>query len=447
MTTPTGTPPAAITPQGVRDGDPAVLAALAARRGPAVVAFAEQVCDASYVVRASADAFARFRAAVAAPDADVSAHPDALLLRCARRAALDLAPIGPDLGCGPAAELLTGRAERTIKPRDAGLLNRHLEACDHCRALADSLDAADRAYRDADETPLPAESLAAIVAALAASAPIRPAEPIVLPEGRMAILVQEDPEPEPEPAAEREVEPEPEAEVDEESEVPIGTRRVTGAPTPYYEVPSPQPRERGRRAKRVAAAGAAMAQRAQDAARKRRQERVVAGAEIAPEPEPVAEDTVVIPVVEPQPEPVVLEQPAEEFEAVVLPADPELEQESARAAARHYRRLRHRLQREQTVPADGRPPRLERPWRDRGPHIPLSDHGPRHLALPAGLVVLAALVIMAVSGVFGGGTETPATGTSTSAPPEVALVSQSATSISLNDAELIAARAARKPAP
>ncbi|MEJ7786918.1 MAG: hypothetical protein WKF96_19125, partial [Solirubrobacteraceae bacterium] len=83
---PTGTPPAAITPQGVRDGDPAVLAALATRRGPAVLAFAGEVVEPSYVVRAAADAFARFRAEVADPAGSVDAHPDALLLRAARRA-------------------------------------------------------------------------------------------------------------------------------------------------------------------------------------------------------------------------------------------------------------------------------------------------------------------------------------------------------------------------
>src|SRR5689334_7624792 len=120
---PTGTPSAAITPQGIRDGDPAVLAALAARRGPAVVAFAQTICEPAYVVRAAADAFARFRAAVADPNLDSSVHPDALLLRCARRAALDLAPRGPELGCGPATELLALRAELTIKAADATLLN------------------------------------------------------------------------------------------------------------------------------------------------------------------------------------------------------------------------------------------------------------------------------------------------------------------------------------
>src|SRR5690348_5204715 len=137
---PTGTPPAAITPQGIRDGDPAVLAALAARRGPAVMAFTSAVCDERFAVRAAADAFARFRAAVATDPEAVNQHPDALLLRAARRAALDLAPIGPDLGCGPAAELLAQRAEKTISKRDAGLLDGHLAGCEHCRDLAENLE-------------------------------------------------------------------------------------------------------------------------------------------------------------------------------------------------------------------------------------------------------------------------------------------------------------------
>src|SRR3954466_12613059 len=120
---PTGTPPAAITPQGIRDGAPPAPAPLPARRGPAVMAFAAEICDEHYVLRATADAFARFRAAVASDEDSIKQHPDALLLQCARRPALALAPPGPDLGCAPAIELLAQRAEKTIKPRDATLLS------------------------------------------------------------------------------------------------------------------------------------------------------------------------------------------------------------------------------------------------------------------------------------------------------------------------------------
>jgi hypothetical protein len=90
--------PGAVTPTGVRVGDPLVLAALCARRGAAVLAFASRVCEPAYLNRAAADAFARFRAEVVAADGALTVHPDALLLRAARRASLDLVAPGPDLG-------------------------------------------------------------------------------------------------------------------------------------------------------------------------------------------------------------------------------------------------------------------------------------------------------------------------------------------------------------
>jgi hypothetical protein len=107
-----------------------------------------------------------------------------------------------------------------------------------------------------------------------------------------------------------------------------------------------------------------------------------------------------------------------------------LMESAARAAARHYRRLRHREQ--AGIREHSRPPRIPRPHRDR-PHLPLRAHGPRELALPAGLLVVAALVIMAVAGVFGGGTSTPATGTQASTAPVTAVADapQSATAMSL----------------
>jgi len=504
---PTGTPPAAITPQGIRDGDPAVLAALAAVRGPAVVAFAETVCEPSYVVRAAADAFARFRAAVADPELDANVHPDALLLRCARRAALDLAPRGPDLGCGPASDLLAQRAERTIKAADATLLNRHLKSCEHCSELAQSLDAADRAYREADGAALEPAVVAPMVAALAAAAPVR-AIPVAAPAngGTAAVAVEPDPVAEAEPEAEAEAEPEPEAEAEPEAEpepepeaeaepeaepedesetdepepereIPIGTRRLTGAPASYYELPPLQPRQRGERAKKAlsgaAAAGglaASWTSRARKAARKRldRTPPPVAppapapDAEQAPEPvvaeavEPVTGtwapvESIEFPATpataEPEPEPGPGPAVSEPEYDPLAPDDPELRETAARAAARHYRRLRHMQLDGNRRPADGKPPRLTRPIRDRGPHLPLSAHGPRDLALPAGLLVVAVLVVMAVSGVFGGGSSTPATGTQAKGAPETLLVSQSVTALSLADAERIAARSAAVTAP
>jgi hypothetical protein len=654
---PTGTPPAAITPQGVRDGDPAVLAALAARRGPAVLAFAEEVCDPHYVVRAAADAFARFRAEVADPTANAGVHPDALLLRCARRGALDLATPGPDLGCAPAAPLLLARAERSIKPREAALLKRHLETCEHCADIGDRLDAADRAYREADEVTLDPSTLAPMVAALAAAAPVRmpangdpapadrtsrrispktpisadeptPAKDEPAPEPAAEEQPAEDPpsvvadapdetpepakdeptpepaedeptpepakdEPAPEPTAEEqpaenppslvadapdeapepaedeptpepakdeptpepakdepapeptteeqpaenppslvaqapdeapepaEDEPAPEPAKDEPApeptteeqpaenpptvaadapdeapepakaeptpepadepepepepvELPSGTRRVTGAPASYYELPPLPPRERGKRAKQAArgaavagGAAASLTRKAGAAARKRLERPATPAAEpftpepAAPEPEPDTRswapvESIEFPAQPPAPEPFSYDPtqpPAPEpfsYDTTPLP-EPEQQESAARAAARHYRRLRHSQQKQErkqeALPTDGKPPRLERPLRKTGPHLPLSAHGARDLAVPAGLLVIAVLVIMAVSGVFGGGTETPTTGTSALAPAEVSLVTQSATSISLADAEQIASRAAGTTAP
>ena len=469
---PTGTPPAAITPQGVRDGAPAVLAALATRRGPAVLAFAGEVVEPSYVVRAAADAFARFRAEVADPAGSVDAHPDALLLRAARRAVLDLVTRGPDLGCGPAAALLIARAERTIMARDEALLERHLESCDHCRDVADRLAVADRAYREAEETPLEPSTLAPLVAALAAAAPVRleppPAlpEPAVRPSGRIAPTTPhgvDDPpasegptaEEEEPPPAEEESEPAAAEEAaDEPVEAPSGTKRVTGAPSSYYELPAPPPRERGRRAKRAArgaavagGAAASLTRRAGAAARKR----IDRPADDTPETPDAADDTRTWQAIDSIEFPAQTLTPAPaadtpEYEPTPMP-EPELQESAARAAARHYRRSRHSKQKQEAAPADGKPPRLARPVRDRGPRLPLTAHGPRDLALPAGLLVIAVLVIMAVSGVFGGGAETPNTGTSATSPPEVSLVSQSATSISLDDAEEIAARVAGTTAP
>jgi hypothetical protein len=234
---------------------------------------------------------------------------------------------------------------------------------------------------------------------------------------------------------------------------------VTGAPASYYELPPLPPRERGKRTKRAArgaavagGAAASLSRRAGAAARKRLERPAVAPVEpVAPEPEPEPDTRTWSPVesiefpAQPEAEPETAPEPYA-YEPTPLP-EPEEQESAARAAARHYRRLRHSQQKRATLPTNGKAPKLARPIRDRGPHLPLTAHGARDLALPAGLLVIAVLVIMAVSGVFGGATETPSTGTSAAAPPELSLVSQSATSISLTDAELIASRAAGTTAP
>ena len=462
---------------------------------------------------------------MAAPDAPRNVHPDALLLRCARRAALDLAPRGPELGCGPAAGLLAARAERTLRPADATLLNRHLETCEHCRDLAQRLDAADRAYREASDAPLAPEQLAPMVAALAAAAPVRavapkapalasvtePPEPelAAAPEGEGAAEPEPGPEETPDSEARSEPAPEPGAAIEAEAEaalepepalepvpepalasdapqepepapqaapatLPEPEAEAEAAETPeahpepevdhdrerptapirrsaYYQVPpapAPQRRRKARQAARgaLAAGGAAasLSKRAGNAAR-RRLERPAAEQSFpnVPDEPAVAPDTTTWQRLDPiefppRGRPASLEpaaeSPAVPFEATPLP-EPDQQESAARAAARHYRRLRHSQQRRPAPApaADGSPPRLLRPARDR-PHLPLGAHGPRDLALPAGLVVIAALVIMAVSGVFGGGSSTPSTGTLAHAVPVVAPVAESVTAMSTADA-------------
>src|SRR5437660_1569992 len=111
---------AAVTPAGVRDGDPAALAALTERRGSAVLAYAERVAGPELAVDAAAEAFARFRAAVVAVDDPLSIDPEALLLHVTRRAAAGRAPDPPaerraervaGIDCANVPDLLVSRLE------------------------------------------------------------------------------------------------------------------------------------------------------------------------------------------------------------------------------------------------------------------------------------------------------------------------------------------------
>src|SRR5690242_17750507 len=118
---------AAVTPAGVRDGDPAALAALTERRGSAVLAYAERVAGPDLAVEAAAEAFARFRAAVIAVDDPLSIDPEALLLHATRRAAAARAPEPPEgrqgdrlagVDCANVPDLLVSRLEGDLSPRE-----------------------------------------------------------------------------------------------------------------------------------------------------------------------------------------------------------------------------------------------------------------------------------------------------------------------------------------
>ncbi len=406
--------PGAVTPSGVRDGDPQVLAALCARRGEAVLAFARTVCPPEYATRAAADAFARFRATVAG-DGELDLHPDALLLRSIRRAALDAVEPGPDLGCAPARPLLAARAERSIAAGEDARLTHHLKICDHCRDISSRLSTAETAYRDAEPRPVEPDATAAIVAAMAAAAPIRSSLRPTAANGNGAheakAVVHRTPEPEPEPIA-TEPEPEPEPEpvaIEPEPEPEPRARARTGAG-----------RDRTRAGRRGAAhpsasllpGAAARAGATAPAGGVERRARGVGRGRSGVAHPPGGELRAQGPrAVRPACHSSASHRsgtrgagspPGAHRDLAAGRGDRVPARARAGAARGQPEAVPHQAEERPRLRPVSRPPRLVRPRRERH-HLPLHMHAPRELAIPAGLLVIAVLVILAVAGVFGGG--------------------------------------------
>lgn len=167
-----------VTPEGVRAGDRAALAALVERRGPAVVAFCTQVCGPQMADRAAAEAFARFRAAVRdAPDLK-ALQPEALLRGATRHAAASLArqPSGPPphgklrsrgtQTCQHVPTMLAARANGALGDADLERLARHLERCERCDALAEIFRRAELAYQDPSVDTLGTDTTSVLIDAL-----------------------------------------------------------------------------------------------------------------------------------------------------------------------------------------------------------------------------------------------------------------------------------------
>jgi hypothetical protein len=210
--------PSLVTPEGVRDGDPAALSGLTARRGAAVLAYAEQVARPGRAVDAAAAAFARFRLAVVAADDPYDVDPERTLLRGTRFAAAAAAPherplrvrlrgTGAPSACALVPELLAARAEGDLSPADDERLNRHLLRCGTCSAAETRFRAGERAYRLApDAPPVPFAARAIMQALLQAAPSTVSAPPAVAP----AVAVDPSPppaEPKPEQPAEPELAP------------------------------------------------------------------------------------------------------------------------------------------------------------------------------------------------------------------------------------------------
>ncbi len=177
-----------VTPTGVREGDPAALAALCAARGPSVVAYCRHVAGEADAGAAAADAFARFRVAVVAAGDATTLNPEALLISATRTSAAARADITAPGHCSHVPALLAARAEKTIDPGDLMRLEAHLQECWACRAPVARFKAAERAYRDPPEKTVdPALSAMIVEALIAAVPPAPPPEPTVLsPNGRPA---------------------------------------------------------------------------------------------------------------------------------------------------------------------------------------------------------------------------------------------------------------------
>ena len=170
---------------GVHRGDPEAMAELCGSRGGSVLAFCEAACGVTLAPRAAAEAFARFRAAVAAaPEGEIQ-YADGLLLGATRHAAASLAPVPPTaggrlLGRGRrrGAEvhavvptLLAARAEGGLGQADQDRLARHLERCAPCRETEERFADAEERYAEASGDPPPPELVRALVTSMAAAAP------------------------------------------------------------------------------------------------------------------------------------------------------------------------------------------------------------------------------------------------------------------------------------
>src|ERR687894_3152587 len=161
--------PAAITPAGVRDGDPAALAGLCAARGPSVLAYCRHVAGDANAGEAAAEAFASFRAAVVATKDLADLNPEALLIHTTRNAAARHAPHAALDVCAVVPLLLAARADKTISATDGDTLDQHLEQCWSCRAPVARFEAAERAYRDPPDSQMDPEIATGIVAAMVAA--------------------------------------------------------------------------------------------------------------------------------------------------------------------------------------------------------------------------------------------------------------------------------------
>jgi hypothetical protein len=170
-------PPPPVTRDGLRAGDPFVLATLGERRGGDVLAYADQVAAPGAALHMAAEVFVEFRVAVLSGD-ESGFDPAAELLAATRRVAARRAenPFRPDAHPRPAARtsvcerfprLLTAWAEHRLPGDDADRLREHVVECPDCDALNVAFDRAETAFRDGPAPTLAPEQTGALIAAMA----------------------------------------------------------------------------------------------------------------------------------------------------------------------------------------------------------------------------------------------------------------------------------------
>ena len=174
-------PPTAVTPDGLRGGDPLVLATLVERRGADVLAYATAVSPPGAGLRTAAAALVEFRLAVPAAT-DPGFDPAVELLAATRRVAAVRAenPFRPGDHprprertpvCEDAPRLLVAWAAGRLPDADADRLREHVAGCPDCDALHDAFDRAEAAFAGgASPAPAPAEA-GALIAAMALATP------------------------------------------------------------------------------------------------------------------------------------------------------------------------------------------------------------------------------------------------------------------------------------
>lgn len=169
--------PPPVTPDGLRQGDPFVLATLVQRRGGDVLAYAREVAAPGEALRMAAAVFVEFRVTVLSAD-EPAEDPGVELLSAMRRIAARQAenPFRPGAHRRPTTRttvcerfprLLTAWADHRLPRADAVRLREHVVDCPDCDALNVAFDKAETAYRDGPPAELSPEETGALVAAMA----------------------------------------------------------------------------------------------------------------------------------------------------------------------------------------------------------------------------------------------------------------------------------------